>query len=107
MDFELLLLIVITGSLIVRALWASAVLHRHVGWLVAAGWTGCVVGWIGLESEWVVIPCLLVFAVGEFVYQTGGNGSKAPPARWLDPLLRRLPAGTPGRHGRKPHDDDA
>jgi hypothetical protein len=107
MNYELLLLIVITVGLVLRALWASAVLHRHVGWLVAASWTGGLVGGVALKSEWLAIPCVLVFVVSEFVYQTGGDGSKAPPARWLDPLRRRLPAGPPGRHGRKPHDDSA
>lgn len=105
MDFELLLLIGITAGLTLRALWASAVLHRHVGWLVAAAWTGGLVGGLVLGSEWLAIPCILVFVVGEFVYQTGGDGSKPPPARWLDPLLRRLPAASPGRHRPTPHDD--
>jgi len=39
MSYELLLLIVITVGFTVRALWASAALHRHAGWLVAA-WQG-------------------------------------------------------------------
>jgi hypothetical protein len=107
MDFELLLLIVITGGLTVRALWVSAVLHRHVGWLVAVSWTGALIGGLVLGFEWLAIACVLVFVAGEIVYQVGGDGSKAPPARWLAPLLRRLPAGPPGRHGRKPHDDSA
>jgi hypothetical protein len=106
MNFEVLLLIVVTVGLTLRALWASAVLHRHVGWLVAASWTCGLVGGIALESAWLAIPCVVVFVVSEFVYQTGGDGSKAPPARWLNPLLRRLPAGTPGRHGRGRHDDN-
>lgn len=107
MGIELLLLIVITAGLILRALWASAVLHRHVGWLVAVAWTGGLVSGFALGQEWLAIPCVLVFVVGEFVYQTGGDGSKAPPARWLDPLLRRLPAGPAGRHGRRRRNDSA
>lgn len=106
MDFELLLLIVITVGLTVRALWASAVLHRHVGWLVAVSWAGGLVGGLVLEWDWLAAICVLVFIVSQIVYQLGGDGSKAPPARWLDPLLRRLPAGPPGRHERRPHSSD-
>ncbi|GAA1580952.1 hypothetical protein GCM10009804_41940 [Kribbella hippodromi] len=105
MDFELLLLIVIAVGLVLRALWASAVLHRHVGWLIAAAWIGGLVGGLILGYEWLAIACVLLFGVAEFVYQTGGDGSKAPPARWLSPLLRRLSVAPPGRHGRKPHDE--
>ncbi|MFI5706475.1 hypothetical protein [Kribbella sp. NPDC051620] len=106
MNYELLLLVVITVGLTVRALWASAVLHRHVGWLVAVSWTGGLVGGIGLESDWLAIPCLLVFLVSEFIYQTGRDGSsKAPPARWLGPLRRLFSAGTPGQHARNAHDN--
>ncbi|WP_433164401.1 hypothetical protein [Kribbella sp. CA-247076] len=107
MDFELLLLIVLTVGFSVRALWASAVLHRHVGWLVAGSWTGGLVAGLVLEVDWLAAACVLVFILAEINYQIGGDGSKAPPARWLEPLLRRLPAGRPGRHGRRQHDDTA
>ncbi|TDD19065.1 hypothetical protein E1218_24685 [Kribbella turkmenica] len=108
MNFELLLLIVITVGLALRALWASAVLRRHVGWLVAGSWTGGLVAGLVLELDWLAAPFVLVFIVGEIIYQLDGDGpSDAPPARWLQPLIRRLPAGPPGRHGRKPHNDSA
>jgi hypothetical protein len=100
MSWTLLLLIVITVGLAVRALWASAVLHRHVGWLVAMSWTGGLVGGVVMESDWLAIPCVLVFVVSELVYQTGGDGASPPPARWLDPLRRHLPGRPLGRHGR-------
>ncbi len=100
MSYELLLLIVISVGLTLRALWASAVLRRHVGWLVAVSWTGGLVGGVALDSDWLAIPGALVFMVSEFIYQTGGDGAPKPPARWLDPLRRRLSSGPPGRHGR-------
>ncbi|GAB3811733.1 hypothetical protein [Kribbella italica] len=106
MNFELVLLVVITVGLTSRALWASAVLRRHVGWLVAASWTGGLLAGLVLEVDWLAAVCVLVFIVGEMIYQLGGDGpSGAPPARWLRPLIRRLPAGPPGRHGRKSHDE--
>jgi hypothetical protein len=36
---------------------------------------GGLVGGIGLGYEWLAIPCVLVFLVSEFVYQTGGDGA--------------------------------
>jgi hypothetical protein len=108
MDFELLLLIVITVGLTVRALWASAVRRRHVGWLAAGSWTGGLVAGLLLEVDWLAAACVLVFIVGEIIYQLGDDGpSGARPARWLQPVLRRLPAGPPGRRGRKTYDDRA
>src|SRR6266545_7960871 len=87
MSGEWVLLVAVTVALAIRALWASAVLHRHIGWVVAGSFAGGLAAAEKLGSHWPLLVCIVVFGVGEFWYQVGsGPPPWKPPAKWLTPI---------------------
>ncbi|WP_328990462.1 hypothetical protein OG394_29795 [Kribbella sp. NBC_01245] len=69
---DLLLLVVCIG-LVLRAIWATAVLHRHSGWVAAGGFIGALAGAHFVDADWPLLIGIVTFVVAEFFYQTAGN----------------------------------
>jgi hypothetical protein len=55
MSGESVLLVAVAVALTPRALSASAVLHRHIGWVVAGSFAGGLVAAETLESDWPLV----------------------------------------------------
>ncbi len=94
--FETWVLVALGVGLILRSLRNSVRKGLHVSWLSTAGYLGALAAVLLNATPPVVLACIVIFGVGEFLHQTVAKASpKSPTQPFCGSSLIGRPSGEP------------